>query len=194
MAEGRKAAPLRKDRTNRPLLTSMVGRGSTVRVCQRASQKDLHTRVLRRLNGQRSYGGGYQAGTTASWSPLETRRFRRDSVSMASPGRLISDSPTAGRFERLEVEDYGRLAGTRAYARCTSSVPSRALHGSTLLSRPRYPKELSPNASHIAASSNSTGTRSGSTRSASGRSPSDEAISLRRNPSAPSISALSSVR
>jgi hypothetical protein len=57
---------------------TMVRRGSTVRVRQRASENDLQMRVLRRLVCKRFGGGGYQTGTSASQAPLETGRFRRD--------------------------------------------------------------------------------------------------------------------
>jgi hypothetical protein len=85
----------------------------------------------------------------------------------------------------------------RARSRAAESSPQRPVRvqgrGQTGPSSSSS-KEASRNASHIASSSKSTGTRSGSIRSGSGSSPSDAAIKLRRNFSAPSTSALSSVQ
>jgi hypothetical protein len=63
----------------RPVADRAHGKeGSTVRVRQRASQKDLLIHFFRRLARQRPTSGGYQTGTPASRARLETGRFRRD--------------------------------------------------------------------------------------------------------------------
>jgi hypothetical protein len=80
-------------------LERMVRRGSTVRVRQRTPRKGLLMQVFRRLDRQRRSIDGYQTGTRASRSTLETGRFRiyLDRAAFASTAQsrpaLRSSSP-----------------------------------------------------------------------------------------------------